>query len=93
MPKGVPQKQYTGEFKQKVVEEVREGTQSLHEIEKKYGLSRPLIRHWERLYLGEGAERLYIDKRGRESKGRPPKAMEPGVAEENLIPWSSSREN
>ena len=82
MPKGVPQKQYTGEFKQKVVEEVREGRESLHEIEKKYGISRPLIRHWERLYLEEGAERLYIDRRGRESKGRPPKAMEPGVAED-----------
>ena len=82
MPKGVPQKQYNGAFKQKVVEEIREGKQSLHEIEKKYGISRPLARHWERLYLEEGPERLYIDRRGRESRGRPPKAKQPGVAED-----------
>ena len=28
---------------------------------------------WERIYLEEGAEGLYIERRGRKSTGRPPK--------------------
>lgn len=37
------------------------------------------VANWERIYLAEGAEGLYIERRGRGNKGRPttfPKAVE-----------------
>lgn len=39
---------------------------------------------WERIYLEEGPEGLYVDRRGRKSTGRPPKQLKPEV-EEDLI--------
>ena len=42
------------------------------------------IMAWERIYLEEGAKGLYIDRRGRGSKGRPPKKLKPEV-EEGLL--------
>ena len=39
---------------------------------------------WERIYLEEGAEGLYIERRGRGSKGRPPKRLKPEVEEDLL---------
>ena len=39
---------------------------------------------WERIYLEEGAEGLYIDHRGQGSKGRPPKQLKPEVEEDML---------
>ena len=38
---------------------------------------------WERIYLEEGAERLYVECRGRESTGRSPKIKK--EVEEDLI--------
>ncbi len=40
------------------------------------------IRQWERIYLTEGPEMLYVERRGRGSKGRPPKL--PKEVEEDL---------
>ena len=39
---------------------------------------------WERIYLEEGPEGLYVERRGRKSTGRPPKQLKHEV-EEDLI--------
>ena len=41
------------------------------------------VRSWERIYLTEGAEGLYIERRGRGSKGRPQQF--PKEVEEDLL--------
>ena len=56
---------YTGEFKQKVVEDVRNNHLSYHEAMKTYGIAGKMtIQKWERIYLEEGPEGLYVDRRG-----------------------------
>ena len=42
------------------------------------------VRNWERIYLEEGPEGLYVERRGRKSTGRPFKEIKPEV-EEDLI--------
>ena len=90
MPKGVPIKKYKGEFKQKVVEDVRNNGLSYREAMRKYevtGCER--IKKWERIYLEEGPEGLYIERRGRSctatgtQKGRKPQLDK--RVEEDLI--------
>jgi transposase len=83
MPKGVPAKQYNGEFKQKVVEGMREHGLSTREAAEKYGVDKTQVHRWERIYLEDGAQALYEERRGRKSTGRPPK-LEKKV-EEDLI--------
>jgi transposase-like protein len=89
MPKGTPRQQYTGEYKQKVIEDMRENNLSQRETAVKYGIGKSIIQRWERKYLEEGAAGLHIDRRGRASTetstrlGRPPK-LEKKV-EEDLI--------
>ena len=79
MPKGIPKKRYTGAFKQVVVEDMREKALSQCETATKYGIARAQVQRWERIYLEEGLEGLYIERRGRASildgvnKGRPKK--------------------
>lgn len=86
MPKGIPNKKYTGELKQKLVELVRNGGLSQREVSTQYGVSRYSLQLWERIYLEEGPEGLYVERRGRGSKGggRPRKQLKPEV-EEALI--------
>ena len=43
-----------------------------------------IIGRWERIYLEEGPEGLSIERRGRSSKGRPPKQL-PKQVEEDLL--------
>ena len=90
MPKGIPNKRYTGEFKQMVVEDMLNNHVSYCEAARKYELSNHHIpQDWERIYLEEGAEGLYIERRGRACsvdgtrKGRPPKLEK--SKEEDLI--------
>ena len=86
MPKGVPNKRYTGEFKQMVVETLRREKLSYREAEEKFGAANSRILAWERIYLTEGPEGLYIERRGRSSTGRPrklPKAVEEDLLAEN----------
>ena len=87
MPKGIL---FSGDFKQKVVEDMRTNKLSFREAAKKYGLpNHEPIRKWERIYLEEGPEGLYVDRRGRASaasgtrKGKPPKLDK--KLEEDLI--------
>ena len=84
MPKGIPK--YSGEFKQMVVETMRKEKLSYKETEQRFDIGgHRTVQKWERIYLEEGPEGLYIERRGRSSKGgRPPKQLKPEV-EEDLI--------
>ena len=86
MPKGVPNKRYTPEFKQMVVEAVRDNHMSYAEAEAHYEVAHGRIQQWERIYLTEGPEGFKIERRGRGSKGRPrklPKEPEDDLLAEN----------
>ena len=85
MPKGIPNKRYTGEFKQEVVETMQREKLSYKETAKMYDISgHDRVRQWERIYLEEGPQGLYVERRGRGSKGRPPKKLKPEVEEDLL---------
>jgi transposase len=86
---GKKNRKYSGEFKLKVVMDIRDNDLSFCEAARKYELSDTMIAKWERIYFEKGAEGLSIDRRGLENassgtqKGRPPK-LEKNV-EEDLI--------
>ena len=84
MPKGVPNKRYTPEFKKLVVETMLEEKLSYKETERRFGLPHMRAAAWERIYLEEGPEGFAIERRGRGSKGRPPKQL-PKEVEEDLL--------
>ena len=84
MPKGAPNKRYTPEFKQQVVETMLKENLSYSETERQFGVVRSRITAWERIYLTEGPEGFTIERRGRGSKGRPPKQL-PKKVEEDLL--------
>ena len=84
MPKGIPNKRYTGEFKQMVVETMRKEGMSYCEAARQFEINdHKRVASWERIYLDEGPEGLYIERRGRKSTGRP-KKLKPEI-EEDLI--------
>jgi len=73
MPRGKPNKKYTGEFKQHVIETMRKEGLSYNETSRQFEInSHYRVQKWERIYLEEGPEGLYVERRGR-SGGRPPK--------------------
>ena len=85
MPKGIPNKRYTPEFKKHVIETMLEEKLSYREACRRFEVnSRDQIKSWERIYLTEGAEGLAVERRGRSSKGRPPKQL-PKEVEEDLL--------
>ena len=84
MPKGVPNKRYPPEFKKQVVETMLKENLSYSETERRFGVVRSRITAWERIYLTEGAEGFTVERRGRGSKGRPPKQL-PKKVEEDLL--------
>ena len=77
MPKGIPNARYTGKFKQEVIEDIQNNKLSQNEASIKYEVPRSVIKRWERIYLEEGTEGLYVERRDRASaasgveKGRP----------------------
>ena len=83
MPKGVPNKRYTPEFKKHVVETMIQEGLSYRETEKRFELPRRRAAAWERIYLEEGPEGFQIERRGRNSTGRPRKL--PKEVEEDLL--------
>ena len=93
MPKGIPNKRYTAEFKQKVIETMRGESMSYSETAQRFEITnRGIIKSWERIYLEEGPEGLRIERRGRASsasgtvKGRKPvldKKVEEDLIAEN----------
>lgn len=80
MPKGIPKKKYTPEFKKLVVETIHNENLSYREAARRFDISSiSVIRNWERIYLEEGPEGLEEERRGRACiasgtmKGRKPK--------------------
>ena len=74
MPKGVPNKRYTPEFKKLVVETMQEENLSDCGTVRQFEISdHKRVAAWERIYLTEGPEGFAIERRGCGSKGRPPK--------------------
>ena len=85
MPKGIPNKRYTGEFKQRVVETMMQEKLSYREAARQFDVNdHKRVASWERIYLEEGPEGLYVERRGCGSKGRPPKKLKPEVEEDLL---------
>ena len=84
MPKGVPNKRYTPEFKKLVIETMQEEKLSYSETCRRFEVnSRDRIKSWERIYLEEGPEGFPVERRGRGSTGRPKKL--PKDVEEDLL--------
>ena len=94
--KGEKQKNYSTEFKIRVIMDMREHRLSYNETVRKYGMiakskggATNTLRRLERIFLEEGAEGLMKERRGRackasgSNKGRPPKLDR--KVEEDLI--------
>lgn len=87
MPKGVPNKRYTPEFKKHVIETMQEEKLSYSETARKFEVNdHHRIQAWERIYLTEGPEGFAVERRGRGRKGggRAPKPL-PKQVEEDLL--------
>ncbi len=85
MSRGKPNKRYTPEFKKLVVETMMKEKMSYRETARQFEISNHhRVQDWERIYLTEGPEGLAIERRGRSSKGRPPKQL-PKQVEEDLL--------
>ena len=84
MPKGVPNKRYTPEFKKLVIETMQQENLSYSETARRFEVNdHHRIQDWERIYLTEGPEGFAVERRGRGSAGRPRKL--PKEVEENLL--------
>ena len=68
-----------------VAETMKKEHLSIYTAMQEFGINdHKIIERWERIYLEEGPEGLAIERRGRSSKGRPPKQL-PKQVEENLL--------
>ena len=84
MPKGVPNKRYTPEFKIQVIRTMQEEGLSYSETSRRFEVnSHRRIQDWERIYLEEGPEGFKVERRGRGSTGRPRKLSK--EVEEDLL--------
>lgn len=85
MPKGVPNKRYTPEFKKMVIETMQQEKLSYSETARRFEVNdHKRIMAWERIYLTEGPEGFAVERRGRSRKGDPCKALKPEVEEDLL---------
>jgi len=74
MPKGMPNKRYTAEFKKHVIDTMRAEKLSYYETARRFDVNgHERIQNWERIYLTYGPEGFQIERRGRASKERAPK--------------------
>ena len=93
---GRKNKNYSSEFKIRVIMDMREHRLGYRETARKYNLTvtseasaANMVQRWERIFLEEGAEGLMKERRGRackasgSNKGRPPKLDR--KVEEDLI--------
>ena len=68
-----------------VVETMEKEHLSIYATMQEFGINdHKIIERWERIYLEEGPEGLTIERRGRSSKGHPPKQL-PKQVEEDLL--------
>ena len=81
MPKGVPNKKYTPEFKKLVVETMQYEHLGYCETAERFGIRHKREQDWERIYLTEGPEGVSVERRGRKSR---PKQL-PKEVEEDLL--------
>ncbi|MBD5168995.1 MAG: transposase [Oscillibacter sp.] len=84
MPKGVPNKRYTPEFKEMVIETMLQEKLSYRETARRFETEDKRIVAWERIYLEEGPEGFSVERRGRGSKGRLRKGLKPEVEKDLL---------
>ena len=70
MARGVPNKRYTGEFKQHVIESMHKEGLGYQETERQFEITKDRVRKWERIYLEEGPEGLYVERRGKAPGGK-----------------------
>ena len=85
MPKGIPNKRYTPEFKKQVIETMLEEKLSYSETARRFDVSNHhRIQDWERIYLTEGSEGFAVERRGRKRKGNLNKQL-PKQVEEDLL--------
>ena len=88
-------RKYSPEFKIEVIETKLNEKLSLNETAKRFNLFKTVnghqypdgerVRKWERIYLEEGKDGLYIERRGRGSKGKGKKSNLDPKVEEDLI--------
>ena len=84
MPKGIPNKRYTADFKKHVIETMQQERLSYSETARQFEINdHKQIMSWERIYLTEGPKGFVVERRGRGSKGRPAKL--PTKVEEELL--------
>jgi len=83
MPKGIPNKRYTPEFKVMVMETMHKDKLSYAETGARFGVYYKRICDWERIYLTYGTEGFYMERRGRGGKGCPIKIS--AEVEEDLL--------
>ena len=84
MPREKRNQKYTAEFKKQVIETMREEHLGYRETAERFHIRHGRVQDWERIYLTEGPEGFSIERRGRGSKGRPPKQL-PKEVEEDLL--------
>ena len=76
MPKGVPNRRYSPEFKVKAVETMRAEGLNYSEASRRFGIeSHTLLLLWERIYLAEGPEGFSVERRGHSGSGHPLKRV------------------
>ena len=83
MPKGVPNKKYTPEFKKLVVETMQEEHLGYCETAERFEIRHKRVQDRERIYLTEGPEGFSVERRGRGRKSRPKQL--PKEVEEDLL--------
>lgn len=76
---------YTGEFKLKLLQEMKMEGLSFHQLSVKYLISPSLLSIWKRKYIEGGVSALFMNKR----KGRPPKVS----SKQNTIQKTSTISN
>ena len=64
-----------------VVETMKKEHLSIYAAMQEFGINDHIIERWEHIYLEEGPEGLAIERRGRSSKGHPPKQLSKQVEE------------
>lgn len=83
MPKGIPNKRYTPEFKEIVIKTMLEEKLSYSETARRFEVcNHRRIQSWERIYLTEGQEGFAVERRGRGRKGS---KQLPKEVEEDLL--------
>ena len=83
MPKGIPNREYTPEFKEEVLKTMKEEHLGYRETAERFGIYHKRVMDWERIYLEEGPEGFRIERRGRGNRGRPGKLSK--EVEEDLL--------